>query len=50
MSDGKIDAATVEIIPPMEFPKDRPLVQWGPTVNIPARSPDEYRFVERPKP
>lgn len=45
--DGRIDAASLSIIPPICYPIGRPPSRWGPGARIPERRPNEYHYADR---
>lgn len=48
-SDGRIDAMSISILPPLMYPTGRPITSWGAGARIPyRRDPKEYQFADRP--
>jgi hypothetical protein len=46
--DGRIDAASIAILPPMMYPMGRPPARWGAGARIPERRAGEFHFADRP--
>lgn len=48
--DGRIDAASIAVLPPLCYPLGRPPTRWGPGARIPERRSNEYHYADRPQP
>lgn len=47
--DARVDRASLATLPPSYYPSGMPPDKWGPGVQIPTVSPEDYGFLDIPK-